>query len=134
MGNFKVYTTFNKSFGQIAPSRYEKILNISYFFALILTFCCSCSTPNTGDEIIFCINLILLAAIKSVKFRFYTLFASRSYQYNDHTTFQFSADHHQSWKFLKYSAEWGSKVNHFRRALAPVLWNVSKSVSDIRIQ
>jgi len=33
---------------------YEEILDISYFFALILTYsCCSFSTANTGDEVIF---------------------------------------------------------------------------------
>jgi len=33
---------------------YEEILDISYFFALILTFTCySFSTANTGDEVIF---------------------------------------------------------------------------------
>ena len=69
-----------------------------------------------------------------MKFRFFTIFASRWYQYNDHTTFQFSANRHQSWKFLKYSTQWGSKVNRFCHTLTPFLVNVSKSVSDIWIQ
>ena len=46
---------------------YEEILDISYFLTLILTFsCCSFSTGNTGDEVIFLHYFVFANISKSV--------------------------------------------------------------------
>ena len=48
-----------------------------------------------------------------MKFWFYTLFASKWYQYNNDTTYRVSADLQQSFELLKYGVEWGLKGQMF---------------------
>jgi len=87
-------------------------------------------------KLFFCIILILLAAIKKCKWN--SDFTHYLLQDDTNTTSirpsNFRPIVIKAGNFLSTALSWGSKVNHFRRALTHFLADVSKSVSDIWIQ
>ena len=88
---------------------YEKILDISLFFTLILTFsCCSLSMANTGDEVIYlhyfdCVNFYKksvgkILIVHAICFKMIPIQLC--------TTYHLSADRQQSSELLKMICCW----------------------------